>query len=111
VRHATTIALIALSLLSVVTAASGVAQPPQLSPAPLAAPPAPGDIDLTTSRVYVFVGKKGLGHDHAVSGLLQAGRVVLGAAEQAGTLVFDMRSFTADTAEARQGVGPARRDR
>ena len=101
----TAFALIALSLLSAVTAASAVAQPPLLSPAPLASPPAPGDVDLATSRVYVFVGKTGLGHNHAVSGLLQAGRVAVGAADQAGTLVFDMRSFTADTAEARKALG------
>jgi len=105
VRHATTIALIALSLMPVVTAAPAVAQTAQLSPAPLAAPPAPGDVDLTASRVYVFVGKTGLGHNHAVAGLLQAGRVVLGAADQAGMLVFDMRSFTADTVEARKALG------
>ena len=103
--HRTAFALIALSLLSAATAASAAAQTAQLSPAPAAAPPAPGDVDLTTSRVYVFVGKTGLGHNHAVSGLLQAGRVAVGAAEQAGMLVFDMRSFTADTAEARKALG------
>jgi len=105
VNHPPALALIALSLLSVVAAASAVAQPPQLSSAPAAAPPAPGDVDLAQSRVYVFVGKTGLGHNHAVSGLLQAGRVALGAADQAGTLIFDMRSFTADTAEARKALG------
>jgi len=105
VKHATILALMATALISVGGAVSAVAQPPQLSPAPLAAPPAPGDVDLAKSRVYVFVGKTGLGHNHAVSGLLQAGRVVLGAADQAGTLVFDMRSFTADTAEARKALG------
>ena len=104
-RHVTTTALIALSLIVIGTAAPAVAQPPQLSPAPAAAPPAPGDVDLGGSRVYVFVGKKGLGHNHAVSGLLQAGRVVVGAADQAGMLVFDMRSFTADTVEARKALG------
>ena len=98
--HRTAFALIALSLLSAATAASAAAQTAQLSPAPAAAPPAPGDVDLTTSR-----GKTGLGHNHAVSGLLQAGRVAVGAAEQAGMLVFDMRSFTADTAEARKALG------
>jgi len=103
--HRIAVALIALSLLSAVTAASAVAQTAQLSPAPAAAPPAPGDVDLTASRVYVFVGKTGLGHNHAVSGLLQAGRVAVGAAEQAGMLVFDMRSFTAETAEARKALG------
>jgi polyisoprenoid-binding protein YceI len=95
----------AAALISVRGAASAVAQTAQLSPAPLAAPPAPGDVDLATSRVYVFVGKTGLGHNHAVAGLLQAGRVVLGAADQAGMLVFDMRSFTADTVEARKALG------
>lgn len=68
-------------------------------------PSAPGDVDLAGSRVYVFVGKAGLGHDHAVMGSLQAGRLRLGAAEQAGVLVFDMRSFRADTAEARKLLG------
>ena len=69
--------------------------------------PEPGDVDLATSRVYVFVGKTGLGHDHAVVGALQAGRVTLDAAERAGTLVFDMRSFRADTADARKVLGLA----
>jgi polyisoprenoid-binding protein YceI len=106
VNHPTAaFALTALILMSVGVAVTAAAQPPQLSPAPAAAPPAPGDVDLTTSRVYVFVGKTGLGHNHAVSGLLQAGRVSLGAADQAGTLVFDMRSFAADTAEARKALG------
>jgi polyisoprenoid-binding protein YceI len=68
-------------------------------------PPPPGAVDLAGSRVYVFVGKTGLGHDHAVVGALQAGQVRLGAAEQAGTLVFDMRSFRADTPEARKLLG------
>lgn len=68
---------------------------------------APGDVELAGSRVYVFVGKTGLGHDHAVMGALQAGRLRLGAAEQAGSLVFDMRSFRADTADARKLLGLA----
>jgi len=70
-----------------------------------AAAAAAGDVDLAGSRVYVFVGKKGLGHDHAVSGSLQAGSIRLDAGEQAGTLVFDMRSFRADTADARRALG------
>lgn len=71
-------------------------------------PPAdPGDVDLAGSRVYVFVGKTGLGHDHAVTGGLQAGRLRLGAAEQAGMLVFNMRSFQADATEARKLLGLA----
>lgn len=69
--------------------------------------PGPGDVDLAGSRVYVFVGKTGLGHDHAVTGALQAGRLRLGAAEQAGMIVFDMRSFQADATEARKLLGLA----
>ena len=68
-------------------------------------PPAPGNVDLVGSRAYVFVGKTGLGHDHAVIGQLAAGDVRLGAATQAGRLVFDMRSFRADTPEARKVLG------
>jgi len=97
--------LIVLILISGGVSATAVAQTAQLSPAPVAAPPAPGDVDLVKSRVYVFVGKTGLGHNHAVSGLLEAGRVMLGAADQAGMLVFDMRSFRADTIEARKALG------
>ena len=104
-KQATIRALMAAALISVGGAAAAVAQTAQLSPAPAAVPPAPGDVDLAASRVYVFVGKTGLGHNHAVAGLLQAGRVVLGAADQAGMVVFDMRSFTADTAEARKALG------
>jgi len=105
VNQSTLLALFTLALISIGAATPAVAQPPQLSPAPPAVPPAPGDVDLAASRVYVFVGKTGLGHNHAVAGLLQAGRVAVGAADQAGTLVFDMRSFTADTAEARKALG------
>jgi polyisoprenoid-binding protein YceI len=79
-----------------------VGQQPVAAPA---RPSAPGDVDLQASRVFVFVGKTGLGHDHAVVGRLQAGQVRLGAADQAGMLVFDMRSFDADTAEARAALG------
>lgn len=61
-----------------------------------------GDVDLAGSRVYAFVPKKGLGHDHAIEGTLSAGEVRLGAAEQAGRLVFDMRSFRADGPQARK---------
>lgn len=77
--------------------------------APVAAQPpvaAPRAVDLAASRVYVLVGKSGLvGHVHAVEGRLAAGQVALGAREQAGSLVFDMRSFLADTPAARQMLG------
>ena len=67
----------------------------------------PGEIDLQQSRVYVFVGKTGLGHDHGIEGLLRAGELQLGAERNAGRLEFDLRSFTADTAAARAYVGLA----
>ena len=65
----------------------------------------PGDAFLPGCRVYAFVGKTGLGHEHGVVGQLQSGRLHLDAAQDAGQLVFDMRSFTADTDVARQYVG------
>lgn len=98
-------ALAMLAVIVVGVVPEAVAQPVPAPAAPAAATPGPGDVDLAGSRVYVFVGKTGLGHNHAVSGLLQAGRVQVGAADQAGFLVFDMRSFTADTAEARKALG------
>lgn len=64
--------------------------------------PTPGSVDLQNSRVYVFVGKKGAGHEHGVEGRLSDGRVLLDRAEQAGELTFDMRTFVADTAAARR---------
>jgi polyisoprenoid-binding protein YceI len=64
-----------------------------------------GDVYLPGSRVYVFVGKSGLGHEHGVVGQLKQGRVNLAAARDAGGLVIDMASFSADTPEARKFVG------
>lgn len=64
-----------------------------------------GEVDLRRSRVYVFVGKTGLGHDHGVEGRLKSGTVRLDAGESAGELVFDMNSFDADTDAARKYVG------
>ncbi len=63
---------------------------------------APGDIHCRSSRVVIHVGKVGLGHEHAVVGLLKSGYLRLGATERAGELVFDMASFRADTDEARK---------
>lgn len=68
---------------------------------------APDQIDDARSRVYVHVGKGGLGHEHAVFGLVQSGSIHLGATHKAGTIVFDMASFAADTDEARRAVGLA----
>jgi hypothetical protein len=67
--------------------------------------PAPGIVELKSSRVYVFVGKTGLGHEHAVIGTLKSGELHLGREKDAGKLEFDMRSFVADGADARQYIG------
>jgi polyisoprenoid-binding protein YceI len=60
-------------------------------------------VDTGASRVYVKVGSATrLGHVHGVEGRLASGKVTPGGA---GELVFDMKSFVADTAAARQYVG------
>jgi len=82
--------------------------PPNAVPAKTDSPPAPhnpGDVILEQSRVYIFVGKTGFGHEHAVVGKLKSGSIVLGRAERAGGLIFDMTSFDADSAEARKYIG------
>jgi polyisoprenoid-binding protein YceI len=62
------------------------------------------NIDLETSRIYVFVGKKGFGHEHGVEGKLKEGTLQLGKEQAAGKLVFDMASLDADTEAARKYV-------
>jgi polyisoprenoid-binding protein YceI len=64
-----------------------------------------GDVHLPGSRVYVFVGKTGFGHEHAIVGQLKAGRLRMDLPQDSGQLVFDMASFTADADAARQYVG------
>jgi len=64
-----------------------------------------GDVELRTSRVFTFVDKTGLGHQHAIEGWLKPSRLLLNARENAGTLVFDMNSFDADTDPARRFLG------
>ena len=72
------------------------------SPRP-AATPAVFQVDTAASRVYIKVGASGrLGHDHGVQGKLASGTIALG---EAGRLIFDMKTFNADTPEARQYVG------
>lgn len=61
-----------------------------------------GSIDVERSRIYVFVAKKGAGHEHGVEGRIASGSVLLGQARQAGAISFDLRSFVADTAPARR---------
>jgi YceI-like domain len=65
----------------------------------------PGEIYLPGSRVYVFVGKTGLGHEHAVMGQLTQSNLRLDVPENSGQLVFDLRTFTADSPPARQAIG------
>ncbi|MEI8318426.1 MAG: YceI family protein [Planctomycetia bacterium] len=95
--------LLVVAMLALALPVDAGAQGP--STAAPAAPPAPGDVDTERSRVYIFVGKTGFGHDHAIVGRLASGRVVLDAAENAGQLVFDMPSFRADTPDARKALG------
>lgn len=64
-----------------------------------------GDIDPGRSRIYVHVGKRRLGHEHGVEGKVKSGHLVLDASEDAGEIVFDMKSFKADTDAARKYVG------
>lgn len=82
-----------------------VGQTPGRAAVPMRPPAAPGSIDISASRAYIYVGKTGFGHEHAVAGYLSDGAVHLGAAQNAGVIVFDMRRFVADTAEARQYIG------
>ncbi|MFM7057101.1 MAG: YceI family protein [Planctomycetota bacterium] len=64
-------------------------------------------VNLTASRVYIYVGKTGLGHNHGVEGRLKSGSLQLEGADAGGELVFDMTSFDADTDAARRYVGLA----
>jgi polyisoprenoid-binding protein YceI len=61
-------------------------------------------VDTSASRVFAKVGSATiLGHPHGVEGRLKEGKLNNFSGE--GILVFDMASFTADTAEARRRVG------
>jgi polyisoprenoid-binding protein YceI len=51
------------------------------------------------------VDKTGLGHEHGVEGKIKSGAIQLGARSNAGSIEFDMTSFTADTDRARKYVG------
>ena len=77
---------------------TGQANPPKVTANP-------GDVNVQVSRVYTFVDKTGLGHQHAIEGKLVSGSLLLGAKSAAGQLVFDMRSFDADTTAARRYIG------
>lgn len=68
-----------------------------------------GDVELQHSRVFIFVGKRGAGHEHAIEGRLQKGKLLVNQPSeregQMGELVFDMSSFDADTDVARKYIG------
>ena len=53
----------------------------------------------------MFVGKKGFGHEHAVVGKLVGGHLHWNTPGEPGRLTFDMRTFAADTSEARRAIG------
>jgi polyisoprenoid-binding protein YceI len=60
-------------------------------------------VDTGSSRVYARVDAASrLGHTHGVEGRLASGTITLSGG---GELVFDMTTFQADTAQARQYVG------
>ena len=103
--------LVFLTLLSIALPTTlpldAAAQVPPAAPAVQAPLPTPGEVDIDGSRIYVFVGKTGLGHDHGIVGRLVSGRVILDAPQNAGQLVFDMQSLLADTPEARKALGLA----
>jgi polyisoprenoid-binding protein YceI len=72
------------------------------SPCVAQAPPTPGTIDTARSRVYVFVGKKGAGHEHGVEGRVAGGEIHLERTQAVGGISFDLQTFTADTSAARR---------
>lgn len=102
---------VVLSVAFIFVHAVSLAEPQQASKARKQAEPAeaeqlePHQISVQKSRVYIFVDKTGLGHQHGVEGRLKSGSLTLGAVEEAGEIVFDMNSFDADTDAARRYVG------
>jgi hypothetical protein len=64
-----------------------------------------GDLELESSQVFVYVGKTGFGHEHAVSGKLASGHLDLDSVAPRGELVFDLASFEADSQGARRYLG------
>lgn len=67
--------------------------------------PPTGQVNLEHSRVYIFVDKSGVvGHQHSVEGRLSRGNL-LTKSPGSGELVFDMKTFDADTPRARKYIG------
>lgn len=92
-------------LLTILLATSLVSSAQSWAQGPGASKVDPGQVDVASSRIYVHVGKTGLGHDHGVIGQLKSGSLQLGAQSSAGQFVFDMTTFVADTDAARKYVG------
>lgn len=70
-----------------------------------AQPPATsGDVNLEFSKIYIKVGKVGMGHEHGVIAKLKEGKLQLENGGK-GRIVFDMVSMDADSKEARAYVG------
>lgn len=64
-----------------------------------------GDINTEFSRVYIFVDRStALGHAHGVEGRLLNGNIQMDGSQH-GKLVFDMKSFDADTPVGRKVFG------
>jgi polyisoprenoid-binding protein YceI len=73
--------------------------PPAAQPKANAAPAKrPGDVDIKRSRVYAHTGITRFGHEHGFAGRLVEGNLQLGAATNAGKLVFDTASLADDPA-------------
>ena len=66
---------------------------------------APGEVHTGNTRIYVHVFKTGIGHEHAVVGMVQEGVIHLGATQNAGRVVADLTSFVADLGYARKLLG------
>lgn len=94
--------LFTLSLALAWHSETGKAAPPRSAARSNSGAESPGSIDVERSRVYVFVRKSGLGHEHAVEGRVKSGTIHLGQAKKSGALEFDMTSFDADTEAARK---------
>lgn len=95
---------LAILLWGPVTKTSGQAVAPA---APVQTPRTyqPGEVHLESSRIFIHVGKTGLGHEHAVAARLRQASGQPGASQNVGDMVFDMASFQADTDEARKYIG------
>ena len=65
----------------------------------------PGELNTDASRIFTFVKGTGMGHSHGVEAKFSSGSLALGASDNAGQFIFDMKTFDADTPLARKAVG------